>query len=100
MPADALTARNITVGNGANRSKGGKTGIVLASSLGTLLEWYDFFLYGALAPIIARQFFGNVDPALGLIFALLAFAAGGIVRPFGASAFGPLGDRSGRKYTF
>jgi MFS family permease len=100
MPADALTARAISVGNDANSLKRGKTGIVLASSAGTLLEWYDFFLYGALAPIIARQFFGNVDPDLGLILALLAFSAGGIVRPFGAIAFGPLGDRSGRKYTF
>ena len=74
--------------------------ILLASSLGTVFEWYDFFLYGSLAPLIAKQFFANADPTTGLIFALLAFAAGFIVRPFGALLFGRLGDMVGRKYTF
>jgi MFS family permease len=74
--------------------------ILIASSLGTVFEWYDFFLYGSLAAIIAKQFFAKADPATGLIFALLAFAAGFIVRPFGALVFGRLGDMIGRKYTF
>ena len=74
--------------------------VVLASSLGTIFEWYDFYLYGSLAAIIARQFFTNLDPTSAFIFALLAFAAGFIVRPFGALIFGRLGDRVGRKHTF
>ena len=74
--------------------------IIFASSLGTVFEWYDFILFGSLAPIIAKQFFTKVDPSTGLIFALLAFSAGFIVRPFGALVFGRLGDVVGRKYTF
>ena len=73
--------------------------VILASSLGTVFEWYDFYLYGSLAPIIATQFFIG-DPTTKFIFALLAFAAGFIVRPFGALVFGRLGDMIGRKYTF
>jgi MFS family permease len=72
---------------------------VLGASLGTVFEWYDFYLYGALAAVLARQFFGG-DPATAFIFALLAFAAGFIVRPFGALVFGRLGDRIGRKHAF
>lgn len=74
--------------------------VILASSLGTVFEWYDFYLYGALAAIIAKQFFGVLDNGSAFIFALLAFAAGFIVRPFGAVLFGRLGDMVGRKYTF
>lgn len=74
--------------------------VIFASSLGTVFEWYDFYLYGALAPIIAKQFFAGTDPNTGFIFALLAFAAGFLVRPFGAIVFGRLGDMVGRKYTF
>ena len=74
--------------------------VIFASSLGTVFEWYDFYLYGSLAPIIAKQFFAGVDPQSAFIFALLAFAAGFIVRPFGAIFFGRLGDMIGRKYTF
>ena len=74
--------------------------VVFASSLGTVFEWYDFYLYGALAAIIAKQFFGGLDEGSEFIFALLAFAAGFIVRPFGALVFGRLGDMIGRKYTF
>ncbi|MCC6070769.1 MFS transporter [Massilia sp. GCM10020059] len=73
--------------------------VIFASSLGTVFEWYDFYLYGALASIIAKQFFVG-DPTTTFIFALLAFAAGFIVRPFGALVFGRLGDMIGRKYTF
>jgi MFS family permease len=73
--------------------------VIFASSLGTVFEWYDFYLYGSLAPIIAKQFFIG-DPNTTFIFALLAFAAGFIVRPFGAVVFGRLGDMIGRKYTF
>jgi MFS family permease len=74
--------------------------VIFASSLGTVFEWYDFYLYGALAPIIAKQFFSGLDAGAAFIFALLAFAAGFIVRPFGALVFGRLGDMIGRKYTF
>jgi MFS family permease len=74
--------------------------VIFASSLGTVFEWYDFYLYGSLAAIIAKQFFSGLDPAAAFIFALLAFAAGFLVRPFGALVFGRLGDMIGRKYTF
>ena len=74
--------------------------VILASSLGTVFEWYDFYLYGSLAAIIAKQFFSGLDSGSAFIFALLAFAAGFIVRPFGALVFGRLGDMIGRKYTF
>jgi MFS family permease len=74
--------------------------VIFASSLGTVFEWYDFYLYGSLAPIIAKQFFSGLDEGSAFIFALLAFAAGFIVRPFGAIFFGRLGDMIGRKYTF
>ena len=74
--------------------------VIFASSLGTVFEWYDFYLYGSLAAIIAKQFFSGLDPSAAFIFALLAFAAGFIVRPFGALVFGRLGDMIGRKYTF
>jgi MFS family permease len=74
--------------------------VIIASSLGTVFEWYDFYLYGSLAAIIAKQFFSGLDEGSAFIFALLAFAAGFIVRPFGALVFGRLGDLIGRKYTF
>jgi MFS family permease len=74
--------------------------VIVASSLGTVFEWYDFYLYGSLAAIISRQFFSGVNPTAAFIFALLAFAAGFAVRPFGALVFGRLGDLVGRKHTF
>ncbi|MDY0873939.1 MFS transporter [Dongia rigui] len=74
--------------------------VVFASSLGTVFEWYDFYLYGSLAAIIAKQFFAGVNPTAAFIFALMAFAAGFAVRPFGAIVFGRIGDLVGRKYTF
>jgi MFS family permease len=74
--------------------------VIVASSLGTIFEWYDFYLYGSLAAVISRQFFSGVNPTAGFIFALLAFAAGFAVRPFGALVFGRLGDLVGRKHTF
>lgn len=74
--------------------------VIIASSLGTVFEWYDFYLYGTLAAIIGRQFFSQFPPATQAIFALLTFAAGFLVRPFGALVFGRLGDLVGRKYTF
>lgn len=74
--------------------------VIVASALGTLFEWYDFFLYGALAAITSKQFFAGVNDTAAFVFALLAFSAGFIVRPFGALVFGGLGDRVGRKYTF
>ena len=71
--------------------------VIIASSLGTVFEWYDFYLYGALATILARQYFSALDSGSAFLFALLAFAAGFIVRPFGARLFGRLGDVIGRK---
>ncbi len=74
--------------------------VILASSLGTVFEWYDFYLYGSLAAVIGKQFFSALNEASQMIFSLLAFAAGFAVRPFGALVFGRLGDLVGRKYTF
>jgi len=74
--------------------------VILASSLGTVFEWYDFYLYGSLAAVIGAKFFGMYDETTRNIFALLAFAAGFLVRPLGALVFGRLGDLVGRKYTF
>ncbi|VWD36042.1 transmembrane transport protein [Burkholderia lata] len=74
--------------------------VVFASSLGTIFEWYDFFLAGALAPFISKAIFSGVSPSAAFIFTLLSFAAGFAVRPLGAVVFGRLGDKLGRKYTF
>src|SRR3569623_3406438 len=74
--------------------------VIFAASLGTVFEWYDFYIYGTLGVFLAKYFFSNVPPNVGFIFALLAFAAGFAVRPFGALIFGRLGDLIGRKYTF
>ena len=74
--------------------------VILASSLGTVFEWYDFYLYGSLVAIITRKFFSGMNDTTAFLFALLAFAAGFFVRPFGALVFGRLGDLVGRKYTF
>ncbi len=74
--------------------------VIAASSLGTVFEWYDFYLYGLLATIISAQFFSGVNETTGFIFALAAFAAGFAVRPFGALVFGRIGDMVGRKNTF
>jgi MFS family permease len=85
-------------------SSGGMTGeerlVIFASSLGTVFEWYDFYIYGTLGVILAKQFFSGVNPTAAFIFTLLAFAAGFAVRPFGALLFGRVGDIVGRKYTF
>jgi len=74
--------------------------VIFASSLGTVFEWYDFYLFGTLAAIIGKQFFAPLAPTAQFIMALLAFAAGFAVRPFGALVFGRLGDLVGRKHTF
>src|SRR5215813_15276061 len=74
--------------------------VILASSFGTVFEWFDFYIYGTLGVFLAKHFFSNVTPAVGFIFTLLAFAAGFAVRPFGALLFGRIGDLVGRKYTF
>src|SRR3546814_18318852 len=85
---------------GSAETRQGERKVILASSLGTVFEWYDFYLYGLLATIISEQFFSGVNETTGFIFALAAFAAGFAVRPFGALFFGRLGDLVGRKYTF
>ncbi|MGN6517063.1 MAG: MFS transporter [Rhizomicrobium sp.] len=74
--------------------------VVIASSAGTMFEWYDFFIYGSVAPIIAKHFFASAGEMQGYILTLLTFAAGFFARPFGAVFFGGLGDRTGRKRTF
>src|ERR1700730_5383375 len=74
--------------------------IISASSLGTLIEWYDFYIFGSLATVIASQFFPKGNPSAALLSVLATFAAGFIVRPFGALVFGRLGDLIGRKHTF
>jgi MHS family proline/betaine transporter-like MFS transporter len=78
----------------------GLSKVILASSVGTLIEWYDFYIYGAMSTIIAGQFFPKENPTAGFLATLATFAAGFVVRPFGALVFGRLGDLVGRKYTF
>ena len=88
----------------ADRQSGGMTAdeklVIFASSLGTVFEWYDFYIYGTLGVFLAKYFFSNVPANVGFIFTLLAFAAGFAVRPLGALVFGRIGDIVGRKYTF
>ncbi|WP_433736178.1 MFS transporter [Pseudomonas putida] len=92
---------NTTTGSAPNRGiTKEERKVIFASSLGTVFEWYDFYLYGSLAAIIAKHFFAGVNETTSFIFALLAFAAGFAVRPFGAIVFGRLGDMIGRKHTF
>jgi MFS family permease len=81
-------------------TKGGIWKVIAASSVGTLIEWYDFYIFGSLATVIADQFFPKGNPTAALLSTLATFAAGFIVRPFGALVFGRLGDLIGRKYTF
>ncbi|WP_229518808.1 MFS transporter [Massilia rhizosphaerae] len=95
-PGMAAGGKSMPSGVGLTREE---RKVIFASSLGTIFEWYDFYLYGSLATVIAKQFFIG-DATTSFIFALLAFAAGFIVRPFGALVFGRLGDMIGRKYTF
>ena len=93
--ADTAAAGNISRNMTREEKK-----VIFASSLGTVFEWYDFYLYGSLAAFIGAAFFSQYPEATRNIFALLAFAAGFLVRPFGALVFGRLGDLVGRKYTF
>jgi MFS family permease len=95
MATAYATAPRSTRGMSAEEKK-----VIFASSLGTVFEWYDFYIYGTLAAILAKQFFSGVAPTAAFIFTLLAFAAGFAVRPFGALVFGRIGDLVGRKYTF
>ena len=94
------TATNYKVSGAAAPMTAEEKKVIFASSLGTVFEWYDFYLYGSLAVFIGKQFFAALDPTAQFIASLLAFAAGFIVRPFGALVFGRLGDMIGRKYTF
>jgi hypothetical protein len=90
----------VSAGTDSRKITASEKKVIFASSLGTVFEWYDFYLYGSLSAIIAAQFFSGVNPTAAFIFALMAFAAGFAVRPFGALFFGRLGDLVGRKYTF
>ncbi|MBS1718176.1 MAG: MFS transporter, partial [Armatimonadetes bacterium] len=74
--------------------------VILASSAGTLIEWYDFYIFGSLATVLAGQFFPKGNPTAGLLSVLATFATGFVVRPFGALVFGRMGDIVGRKHTF
>src|SRR6267143_5523435 len=95
-------------GIGAQRSPGAsgrpmtpeERKVIFASSLGTVFEWYDFYIFGTLAAVVGKQFFAPLSPTAQFIMTLLAFAAGFAVRPFGALVFGRIGDIVGRKYTF
>ena len=89
-----------TVDRRATTARQSDATVIFASSLGTVFEWYDFYIYGTLGAILASKFFSGVAPTSAFIFTLLAFAAGFAVRPFGALVFGRLGDLVGRKYTF
>jgi MFS family permease len=101
VAAAAVAAQpDVVLGAKAGALSGDHRKVIFASSLGTVFEWYDFYLYGSLAAIISRQFFSGVNETAAFIFALMAFAAGFAVRPFGALVFGRLGDLVGRKYTF
>src|SRR5215213_8864920 len=99
-----MATADVAVGGDRSGTRGGMTReerkVIFASSLGTVFEWYDFYLYGSLAAIIAAQFFAGVNETAAFIFALMAFAVGFFMRPFGALVFGRLGDMVGRKYTF
>src|SRR6476659_10219428 len=95
--AMAATAGDIRISGGMTAEE---RKVIFASSLGTVFEWYDFYIYGTLGAFLAKYFFSNVPANVGFIFALLTFAAGFAVRPFGALIFGRFGDLIGRKYTF
>jgi hypothetical protein len=95
---NGVSATNVLTGD--VEATGNQWLVIGASSLGTVFEWYDFYLYGLLAGILTTQFFSGVNETTGFIFALAAFAAGFAVRPFGALVFGRLGDLVGRKHTF
>ncbi len=95
-----MSASHAADGGSARPMSEGERKVILASSLGTVFEWYDFYLYGSLAAVIGLKFFSMYDETTRNVFALLAFAAGFLVRPFGALVFGRLGDLVGRKYTF
>src|SRR5215471_5106628 len=97
---EALMAMAAAVGSSPRPMTCEERKVIIASSVGTVFEWYDFYLAGSLAANISANFFSGVNPTAGFIFTLLGFAAGFAVRPFGALFFGRLGDMVGRKYTF
>ena len=88
------------LGVAAPMVRNSQTVVIAGASIGTLFEWYDFFLYGALASDIAKRFFVGVSETIGFVLALAAFGAGFAVRPLGALVFGRIGDVVGRKNTF
>jgi MFS family permease len=95
-----MATNTLSKPNGSTTMTSEERKVIFASSLGTVFEWYDFYLYGSLAVFIGKHFFSGLDPSAAFIASLMAFAAGFIVRPFGALVFGRLGDMIGRKYTF
>src|ERR1700687_2734497 len=95
-----MSVASATVGDGRIVSQAEERRVIFASSLGTVFEWYDFYLYATLAPFFAALFFPPGNETAALLSAFAAYAAGFLVRPFGALVFGRLGDLVGRKYTF
>jgi MFS family permease len=95
-----MSVASATVGDGRVVSQAEERRVIFASSLGTVFEWYDFYLYATLAPFFAALFFPPGNETAALLSAFAAYAAGFLVRPFGALVFGRLGDLVGRKYTF
>src|ERR1700720_4643946 len=95
-----MSVASATMGDGRIVSQAEERRVIFASSLGTIFEWYDFYLYGTLAPIFASLFFPPGNDTAALLSAFAAYAAGFLVRPFGALLFGRIGDIVGRKYTF
>src|SRR5260221_1471469 len=91
----ATTSTTMPAGVGSEEKK-----VIFASSLGTVFEWYDFYLYAVLAPFFAALFFPSGNQTAALLSAFATYAAGFLVRPFGAIVFGRIGDLVGRKYTF
>src|SRR5688572_1024119 len=94
------SATDVMVGDDRVVSRSDERRVIFASSLGTVFEWYDFYLYATLAPFFAALFFPPGNETAALLSAFAAYAAGFLVRPFGALVFGRLGDMVGRKYTF
>src|SRR6202163_3891167 len=94
-----MSVASATVGDGRLVSQAEERRVIFASSLGTVFEWYDFYLYATLAPFFAALFFPSGNQTAALLSAFATYAAGFLVRPFGAIVFGRIGDMVGRKYT-
>src|SRR5271166_3954012 len=97
---ESIPHANMTTSDAATPTKRGEAQVIFASSLGTVFEWYDFYIYATLAPFFAALFFPSGNQTAALLASFATYAAGFLVRPFGALVFGRIGDLVGRKYTF